>query len=135
MSSINKGHVVKGKIPFANGSVTQYNRYYIVLEIEDDSLFLINCSSVQGKENKLLLPSNVELNNCIPPLMVPTMVKMDELYKIPAICENLFEIKKPQLNKDSFDELLNNLNSYVESKYTSQPTIISYSYEEISKCN
>lgn len=135
MSAINKGDVIKGRIPFANGSITQYDRYYIVLENKDGNLLLMNCSSIQGKENKLLLPSNVELNNCIPPLCVRTMAKLDELYKIPVTCENLFEIKKPKLSNESYYGLLQDLNSYIKLKHNVNPTIISYSYKDILKCN
>ncbi|MDW4039834.1 hypothetical protein QI322_04430 [Staphylococcus saprophyticus] len=135
MNNIEKATVLKGKIPFANGQIYGTDRYYVVVKIDSEHYYLLNCSSVRGKQNKLMLKSNTELNDCIPPLKERTMVKMDEIYKIPKSCSSLLNILKYTLKSHSFQKLEQEFSEYTEMRFVSKPSIISYSYEEIEKCN
>lgn len=77
------GDILYCKIPFENGSITPYPRFYVVVEITDHHTFYcLNMSSIRGKEWKLYYPSNKEIFNCIPPMRKRTMVKLDEEYEI-----------------------------------------------------
>lgn len=135
MSNIQAGQVIFGNIPFANGNITSYRRYYVVFKVTSNYIYLLNCSSIEGKEHKLLLPSNEKLDNCIPPLTKNTMIKMDEIYAIPVNCESLFEIKTPSLSIKTFEKVKTDLKNFINIKHVANPTIIRYTYGQISNCN
>ncbi|MEJ7440233.1 hypothetical protein WL735_11145 [Staphylococcus hominis] len=135
MSIIQAGQVIFGNIPFANGNITSYRRYYVVFKVSSDYIYLLNCSSIKGKEHKLLLPSNEKLDNCIPPLTKDTMIKMDEIYAIPLTCESLFQIKSPSLPIETLKKVESDLKNFINKKHVANPSIMKYTYEQISICN
>ncbi|PTI38869.1 hypothetical protein [Staphylococcus succinus] len=135
MRKVNKAAVIKGKIPFGNGKVYPTDRYYIVLDEEEEHYYLINCSSIKGKENKLIMPSNTEIIDCIPPLKVKSMAKMDEVYKVNKKCASIFKTLPCNLKNNSFNKLKKEFETYLSLKHVSNPTIITYDYDDLSKCN
>lgn len=77
------GDILYCNIPFANGTTTDYPRYFVVIETGADNFHCLNLSSVKGKESKLAFSSNKEIFDCIPPMFKRTMVKLDEEYTVP----------------------------------------------------
>lgn len=135
MVSIDKATVCRGKIPFANGQIYGTDRYYVVIETDNEYYYLLNCSSIRGKRKKLMLKSNTELEDCIPPLKEESMVKMDEIYKLPKSCSSLFYILNNTLKKHSFKKLEQDFQEYLELKYVNKPSIITYSFEDLKNHN
>lgn len=76
------GQALLGRIPFIDGSLPEYNRPYLIVNINEDNLDVLNVSSVKGKERKLIFPSNFEIINYNPPFRKPSFVKLDSLVTI-----------------------------------------------------
>lgn len=60
---------------------------------------------------------------------------MDKIYKIPKSCSSLLNILNDTLKSHSFQKLEQEFSEYTEMRFVSKPSIISFSYEEIEKCN
>lgn len=135
MINIEKATVCKGKIPFANGQIYGTDRYCVVVDADSEYYYLLNCSSIRGKRKKMMLKSNTELEDCIPPLKEKSMVKMDEIYKLPKSCCSLLNILSNTLKSHSFKKLEEDFQEYIEMKFVNKPSIISYSYEDIKEHN
>lgn len=76
------GQGVLGKIRFVDGSMPDYDRPYLIVKITEAEVFLLNVSSVRGKEWKLALKSNYGLKQYRPPFIKPSFVKLDSLVRI-----------------------------------------------------
>ncbi|MCD7822536.1 MAG: hypothetical protein LUG86_00725 [Oscillospiraceae bacterium] len=76
------GQALLGRIRFADGGLPEYDRPYLIVSINEDSLDVLNISSVKGKERKLIFPSNLEIINYNPPFRKPSFVKLDSLVTI-----------------------------------------------------
>lgn len=76
------GQAVLGKIRFADGQMPQYKRTYLVINVKEDYIELLNVSSIKGKEHKLLYPTNLKITKYNPPFMKPSFVKLDSLVKV-----------------------------------------------------
>lgn len=76
------GQGLYGRIRFRDGCMPEYDRTYLLVDIKQDAVGLINVSSIAGKERKLLFPSNRPLVNENPPFLKKCFVKMDSLVYI-----------------------------------------------------
>lgn len=115
--SIVEGHVIVLSLPFANGNPCTYKRPFLVIEKTNSILKLLNISSIEGKEHKLLFPSNVIIREYNPPLDYPSFLKLDELYVIDYFDELIRAIykRRPPLNTNEFNRLLDRFSNYKNS--------------------
>lgn len=70
-------------LDFADGGLCNYKRTFLIIEVLEKEVFLLNISSLEGKERKLAFPSNERLYRYRPPFMRKSFFKMDALYIIP----------------------------------------------------
>lgn len=98
-----EGDVIKCKMPFEDGTVNDYQRYFLVLKAEEQ-VTCLNVSSVKGKEKKLLFPSNKEIIEYNPPFPFRTMVKLDSLYLMDSI-ENIISYKFGSISECALAEI------------------------------
>lgn len=83
------GQGIFTKIKFKDGNFPKYPRPYLIVNVKSDEMVdVINVSSTEGKEHKLLFPDNYPLSNFKPPFKKHSFVKLDSLCTI-----NLSEIK------------------------------------------
>ena len=73
------GQVIVGRLPFVDGSLSNYRRPYLIVSVDDAAkeIKVLVISTVLGKEHKLNYPANIPLQNAIPPLSRPSFVKVD----------------------------------------------------------
>ena len=71
------GQAILGKIDFLDGQIPKYYRPYLIVKIFENEIGIINVSSIQGKEHKLLFSTNKELIKYNPPFDKPSFVKLD----------------------------------------------------------
>ena len=76
------GQGVLGKITFKDGKEPLYDRTYLVVDVTDNYIEVLNVSSTKGKEYKLLFPYNEELKVYKPPFLKPSFVKLDSLVRV-----------------------------------------------------
>ena len=108
------GDILYCRIPFADATITPYLRYYVVIKADFSKFSCLNLSSIEGKEHKLAFPSNKEVDNCVPPMFVRTMVKLDEEYVISRpYSENVIF--------DHFNQTIMNIILDQEERYKSRP--------------
>ena len=77
------GQGVLGIVPFKDGTVPAYRRTYLVVGVTGAEVELLNVSSSDGKEHKLLYQSNRVIVNYRPPFLKRSFVKLDSLVSIP----------------------------------------------------
>lgn len=121
-----KGDILYCKIPFKNGSITPYPRFYVVVEVTDTIFKCLNMSSIRGKERKLLYPSNKEIFNCIPPMRKRTMIKLDEEYEI-----ELNEHAESKVFNSFNAEITSQIEEYLSRYINRQDTTIQISHRRI----
>ena len=78
-----EGHGILGRIRFVDGTMSEYDRTYLVIYVADDYIEVLNVSSIRGKERKLAFPTNERLRSFNPPFMMPSFVKLDSLTRVP----------------------------------------------------
>lgn len=82
------GQGIFTKIKFKDGKFPKYSRPYLIVNVKSqDTIDVINVSSTEGKEHKLLFPDNYPLSTFKPPFKKHSFVKLDSLCTI-----NLSEI-------------------------------------------
>ena len=81
-----EGHGVLGRVQFVDGTMPSYNRTYLVVNVSNDYIELLNVSSIKGKERKLAFPTNEQLLVYNPPFLKPSFVKLDSLVRV-AQCD------------------------------------------------
>ncbi|WP_148867800.1 hypothetical protein [Thermosediminibacter litoriperuensis] len=70
------------KLPYADGEPPDKQRTFLIINIANEVVEMLNVSSVKGKERKLQLQSNEILQKYWPPFCKPSFVKLDSLYRI-----------------------------------------------------
>lgn len=73
------GQGLFGKIRFKDGVYPKYDRPYLIIDIKDDSIGVLNISSAVGKAAKLLLTTNKFINKHDPPFKKKSFAKLDSL--------------------------------------------------------
>jgi len=76
------GQGLYGKIQFSDGKFPQYDRAYLIVIVSDNNIGVLNISSVEGKEHKLLFPYNKEIKKHFPPFLLKSFIKLDSLVYI-----------------------------------------------------
>lgn len=90
-------------------------------DVENNTIEMINVSSIKGKENKLIYNSNIIIRNYIP-LPVPTFAKLDTVYLLDNFSglEKYIAFNGIQLEKTEFDSIIKQryeyINKYCECK-------------------
>ena len=105
-----QGQGILGKIRFKDGKYPSYNRTYLIVGVYSDYIEVLNVSSTQGKEHKLLFKANRKIINHYPPFTKPSFVKLDSLVKVPLKdCQNLIILAKGQtLDKNELQDIIKN---------------------------
>lgn len=70
------------ELDYADGGNHNKKRPYLIIDIVDNKILLLNISSVRGKEYKLGFASNKNIKKYKPPLIKLSFVKLDALYII-----------------------------------------------------
>lgn len=81
-----------------------------------------------------MFASNTELEDCIPPLKEPTFVKMDEIYRIPVKAMG-YLIPNGDVKEHTYTKLKSDFANYRTMNYVKDPTIYTYTVDEIQQCN
>lgn len=79
-----EGQCLWGKIRFKDGEMPAYDRPYLIVNVADHFIEVLNVSSLRGKEKNLLYAKNISINNYDPPFTVPSFVKLDSLTRVNA---------------------------------------------------
>ena len=108
------GQGILGRLPFANGSMPEYDRPYLVVSANDEYIEVLIISSIKGKERKLLFPSNERLKVYDPPFDKPSFVKLDSLMRVAKAGWTELKILRSgePLNKTEFLRILNLLQDF-----------------------
>lgn len=82
--NIVKGQGLMCKMDFVDGKECTYDRTFLVVDtdINDNTVTVLNVSSVKKKEHKLLYPSNKRIISYNPPFYLSSFVKLDGIYII-----------------------------------------------------
>lgn len=109
--TFHQGQGILGKIRFIDGKLPNYNRTYLIVEVYCDYIEVLNVSSTQGKEHKLLFKANRKIINYYPPFAKPSFVKLDSLVQVPLKdCQNLIILAKGQtLDKNELQDIIENI--------------------------
>ena len=108
------GQGILGRIPFANGSMPEYDRPYLVVSANDEYIEVLIISSIKGKERKLLFPSNERLKVYDPPFDKPSFVKLDSLTRVAKADWTEFKILRgaQTLDKTELSRILDLLKDF-----------------------
>ncbi len=71
------------KLDFADGGVCRSPRTFLVVEKNNEEIKLVNISSTNGKEWKLAMQSNKNIELYNPPFKIRSFAKLDAIYVIP----------------------------------------------------
>lgn len=77
-----EGQGILGKIKFVDGTMPQYARTYLVINVRESYVEILNVSSIKGKERKLAFPTNKRIRMYNPPFLKPSFVKLDSLVRV-----------------------------------------------------
>lgn len=80
---VRTGQGVLLKLDFCDGGVANYKRPFLVINKDNDYIYLLNVSSTRGKEHKLGMQSNKLINRYRPPFLKSSFVKLDSMYIVP----------------------------------------------------
>lgn len=133
---IEKGHFLYFTPPkLAGGNEGTKKRYMLVIENDtiDNSIKMINVSSLKGKEYNLLYDSNLNIKN-FKPLKVPSFAKLNTTYIIDNF-DNLEQYKAFSNTKLEESQLLDIENKRLEYLKNNQTEIIQYTEQEFNKYN
>ena len=67
-----EGHGVLERIRFVDGTMSKYDRAYLVIDVMPEYIEVLNISSLKGKERKLAFPTNERLQKYKPPFLNPS---------------------------------------------------------------
>lgn len=119
----------------SGGDTGNKYRYMLIVEYnkKENTVKMINVSSLKGKEHNLLYSSNIEVNNYIP-LPVPSFAKVNTLYIIDYFkdLEKYIAFKGQVLGEIQFKYIDNYRLNYMKDK---EIEIIQYTEEEFKKVN
>lgn len=111
-------------------------RYMLILNIDNNNTVeMINVSSIKGKEKKLFFDSNVIIKSYAP-LPVPSFAKLDVVYTV----NNFDNLKKyvafngAKISKQQFANIKFERYKYIK-KSRNKTKVINYSQESITELN
>lgn len=119
----------------AGGNQGTKKRYMLVIENDetDNSIKMVNVSSLKGKEYNLLYDSNLNIKN-FKPLPVPSFVKLNTTYIIDDF-NNLEQYKAFNSAKLTETQLLDIENKRLQYLKNNSVEVIQYTEEEFNKYN
>ncbi len=89
------------KINYADGGVANYKRPFLIIDINESQIKVLNTSSLKGKVHKSLFNEVIIINRYKPPFREKSFLKIDALYILP----NLPDLAKCLLdNGNSIDK-------------------------------
>ena len=103
------------KLDYADGGLADKARTFLIINVSENKVKLLNISSVNGKLHKLMYPSNKKILQYKPPFMKPSFVKLDAEY----IIDNSKDLESFVLCQGRTmrpDELLSIINEFNEYK-------------------
>ena len=103
------GQGILGRIKLIDGYLPDKDRTYLIVEISDDVISILNVSSIQGKKRKVMFRDNYRLKEYNPPFVKPSFVKLDSLTKVTVeeISKNSHILHSGEtLNNDDMDYIL-----------------------------
>ena len=108
------GQAVLGKVIFTDGFMPKYARPYLIVDVKEESVSVLNVSSLKGKEWKLAYPSNVQITKFSPPFKLPSFAKLDSLSEISIDeCKNMRLLDGGKtLDEQELSKILELLNEY-----------------------
>ena len=122
------------EMDYADGERITKKRPFLVIEVSEKKIKVLNVSSSKNKEHKLGFKSNKRINKYNPPFLKPSFVKLDALY----IIEKDSRLKHFLLNKGRkiFQvELENIIESFYDFKKNNTVLQKNTSIDEILKVN
>lgn len=78
-----EGQAIFGRITYSDGSMPEYNRPYLIVAVEKNSVDVVSVSSTKGKEWKLMFADNSVIHDYNPPFYKSSFVKLNSVSKIP----------------------------------------------------
>lgn len=134
--NIVSGHGLLLKLDFADGAPCRCKRTFLVINVDQNTnrLELLNVSSIEGKEHKLLFETNERLNNHKPPFNLPSFVKMDALYEVdyfPELEKRILHNRQPY-NTQELNRIVDKFNAIkLSQKFSSA----SYTINQVKTAN
>ncbi|AJE10340.1 MULTISPECIES: hypothetical protein [Clostridium] len=122
------------EMDYADGERITKKRPFLVIEVSEKKIKVLNVSSSKNKEHKLGFKSNKRINKYNPPFLKPSFVKLDALY----IIEKDSRLKHFLLNngRKIFPlELENIIESFYDFKKNNTVLQKNTSIDEILKVN
>lgn len=77
-----EGQGILGKIKFVDGTMPRYARTYLIVDVRESYIEVLNVSSIKGKERKLAFSTNKRIKMYNPPFLKPSFVKLDSLVRV-----------------------------------------------------
>lgn len=138
--SIVPGNGLLLKIPYADGGPANKQRPFLVIDVSDNIVKMLNVSSTRGKERKLMFSSNERLHKYIPPFCRPSFVKLDGLYEVEYFeeLEYLVLAGGKTLDPDELERIKNKFKEYaadnkVNFSFNSKADVLKYSFSYITE--
>ena len=106
------GQGILGRIKLIDGYLSDKDRTYLIAEVNDDSISILNVSTIKGKEWKVTLKDNYSLKNFNPPFVKPCFVKLDSLttVSVEEIKQNSHVLHAGEtLNNNDMNYILNHI--------------------------
>lgn len=118
-----QGLLLKGQ--FANGSTCDYERPFLIIDVNSACVSALNVSSIRGKERKLIMKSNLRLSLYRPPFVAPSFVKLDEVYLFQNFPEldQFLTSKGNMLDGNELNKVVRSFKSYNESNFCASVNI------------
>ena len=110
------GQVIISQVKFQDGSKSLKKRLYIVVKSGKETVGILNCSSTDGKENKVGMPANYLLKNYRPPFKKSTFVKLDSFQEF-YISELPFYKIVGKINEAELNYILDSYRKYTPQEF------------------
>lgn len=122
------------RIPYADGEPADKQRPFLVINVQNRFIEMLNVSSVKGKERELLWPSNKLIMKYYPPFCAPSFVKLDSLYEIELFEElNYLVLEGGKLLDQQELEMIKE--SFIRYRNSNQINTVFYNKIEVEKYN
>ncbi len=114
---LRKGQAILLKLDFCDGGICEYKRPFLVVDKNNDYIYLLNISSTKGKEHKLGRRSNMLIKRYKPPFVKSSFVKLDSMYIVPneEYIKNCLLNEGRALHPIELKNILDSLTNYKEN--------------------
>lgn len=111
-----QGLLIKGQ--FANGEYCKYERPFLIISVSNTTVSALNVSSLKGKEKKLMIASNKRIFPYKPPFILPSFVKLDELYHFELFpqLDQFLVMNGKGMPPESINNVITNFHQYSSRK-------------------